>query len=184
MSNNFATPHPQYYKNTVLKDTRAPDHGKLDILETVIPTAKKRGIKTYCWCEDVWRQDVPNIEKAKEYDLYGRIAPTMCFNNPEHRNFLLGLMEDYTRSYDIDGIMWGSERQGALDNSIESIHQPKGLDPSRVTCFCNFCQNKARQRGINVERAKEGFRTLESWVRSSRAGQRPSDGYFDEHFAS
>src|SRR5262245_25608502 len=44
---NFATPHPQYYKNTVLKDTRAPDHGNLDILEAVIPAAKKRGIKTY-----------------------------------------------------------------------------------------------------------------------------------------
>src|SRR5436190_18202355 len=29
---NFATPHAEYYKNTVLKDTRAPDHGDLDIL--------------------------------------------------------------------------------------------------------------------------------------------------------
>ena len=34
---NFATPHPQYYKNTVLKDTRAPDHGNLDILAEVLP---------------------------------------------------------------------------------------------------------------------------------------------------
>src|SRR6266571_6868888 len=24
---NYATPHPQYYQNTVLKETRAPDHG-------------------------------------------------------------------------------------------------------------------------------------------------------------
>src|SRR6202021_2104279 len=28
---NFATPHLQYYKNTVLKDTRAPDPGRPDI---------------------------------------------------------------------------------------------------------------------------------------------------------
>jgi hypothetical protein len=34
---NFATPHPQYYKNTILKDTRAPDHGNLDILAEVLP---------------------------------------------------------------------------------------------------------------------------------------------------
>ena len=34
---NFATPHPQYYTNTVLKDTRAPDQGNLDILAEVIP---------------------------------------------------------------------------------------------------------------------------------------------------
>src|ERR1051326_3550932 len=24
---NYATPHPQYYKNTVIQDTKAPDHG-------------------------------------------------------------------------------------------------------------------------------------------------------------
>ena len=37
---NFATPHPQYYKNTVLKETRAPDHGNLDILAEVLPPPK------------------------------------------------------------------------------------------------------------------------------------------------
>src|ERR671925_115322 len=42
---NFATPHPKYYKNTVLKDTGAPDHGNLDILGGVLPAAKKRGMK-------------------------------------------------------------------------------------------------------------------------------------------
>src|SRR3954451_11160649 len=28
---NFATPHPQYYKNTVIQPEHAPDHGNLDI---------------------------------------------------------------------------------------------------------------------------------------------------------
>ncbi|HUQ90732.1 MAG TPA: hypothetical protein VM120_03555 [Bryobacteraceae bacterium] len=37
---------------------------------------------------------------------------TLRFNNPDYRGFLLGLTEDYFRSYDIDGVMWGSERQG------------------------------------------------------------------------
>src|SRR6202451_2141245 len=74
---NFATPHPQYYRNTVLKDTRAPDHGNLDILAEVLPAAKKRGMKTMCWLEDVFRKDVPNIEKLQERDLYGRNAGTL-----------------------------------------------------------------------------------------------------------
>jgi len=103
---NFATPHPQYYKNTVLKDTRAPDHGDLDILAEVLPAAKKRGMKVICWLEDVFRKDVPNVEKVQERDLYGRVAETLCVNNPDYRNFLTGLVEDYARSYDIDGIMW------------------------------------------------------------------------------
>src|SRR5580765_1833038 len=43
---NFATPHPQYYKNTVIQPAHAPDHGNLDILAEVLPEAKKRGLKT------------------------------------------------------------------------------------------------------------------------------------------
>ena len=85
---NFATPHPQYYKNTVLKDTRAPDHGNLDILAELLPAAKKRGIKVICWMEDVFRTDLPNIEKVHERDLYGRNAETLCVNSPDYRNFL------------------------------------------------------------------------------------------------
>jgi hypothetical protein len=102
----------------------------------------------------------------------------MCLNNPDYRNFLFDLVEDYTRSYDIDGVNWGSERYGAFCNTFESIHKPKGNDVTRVTCFCNFCRDKARKRGINVDRALEGFRALGAFVRASRADQRPTDGYW------
>src|SRR5581483_3125811 len=129
---NFATPHPQFYKNTVLKDTKAPDHGNLDILETVLPAAKKRNMKTICWLEDVFRNDIPNISQLQEKDLYGRNASTLCFNNPNYRNFLTGLVDDYASSYDIDGLMWGSERQGALSNSLGAMHGGAHNDPGRV----------------------------------------------------
>jgi TAT (twin-arginine translocation) pathway-exported protein len=175
---NFATPHAQYYQNTVLKDTRAPDHGDLDILAEVLPAAKKRGMKVVSWLEDVFRSDLPNIEKLQERDLYGRNAGTLCVNNPDYRNFLTGLVEDYSRSYDIDGLMWGSERQGALCDSLGATHDVPPVDPSRVTCFCVFCQSKAKERGINVERARQGFLELEKYVRASRGGNRPVDGYY------
>ena len=175
---NFATPHAEFYKNTVLKETRAPDHGNLDILAEVLPAARKRGMKVICWLEDVFRTDLPNIEKLQERDLHGRHAETLCVNNPEYRNFLTGLVEDYTRSYDIDGLMWGSERQGALCDSLGATHDTPPVDPGRVTCFCEFCQAKAKQRGINFERAREGFLELEKFVRASRTGKRPVDGYY------
>lgn len=175
---NFATPHPQFYKNTVLKDTRAPDYGNLDILETVLHAAKKRGMKTICWLEDVYRGDIPNIEKLQEVDFHGKNAQTLCFNKPDYRNFLTGLVEDYARSYEIDGLMWGSERQGALSNSLGAMHGGLHSDPGRVTCFCEFCQSKARARGINIDRAREGFLQLEKFVRAGRAGTRPVDGHY------
>src|SRR5258706_13484540 len=174
---NYATVHSQYYQNTVLKDTRAPDHGDLDILATVIPAAKKRGMKTICWLEDVFRSDLPNIQKFQEHDLYGRIAGTLCFNNPDYRNFLLGLVEDYARSYEIDGLMWGSERQGAFGNALGARHGGRSSDPGRVTCFCTFWQAKAKQQGINFARVREGFMALEKYVGDASAGKRPVDGY-------
>jgi hypothetical protein len=175
---NFATPHAEFYKNTVLKETRAPDHGNVDILEMVLPAAKKRGFKTICWLEDVFRPDIPNIDKLQEIDLHGRHAHTLCFNNPNYRNFLTGLVEDYARSYDIDGLMWGSERQGALSNCLGAMHGGLHSDPGRITCFCEFCQAKAKSRGISVERARTGFLQLEKFVRDGRAGHRPVDGSY------
>ena len=175
---NFATPHPQYYKNTVIQPAHAPDHGDLDILAEVLPVAKKRGLKVICWMEDVFRTDLPKIEKVQEIDLYGRNRETLCVNNPNYLNFFAGLVEDYSRSYEIDGIMWGSERQGALSDSLGATHDTPPIDPGNVTCFCEFCLRKAKDRGINVERARQGFLELEKFVRASRSGQRPVDGYF------
>jgi hypothetical protein len=102
---NFATPHPQYYKNTVIKPAHAPCHGDLDILGEVLPAAKKRGMKVICWMADVLRPDLPNIDNIQERDLYGRNMETLCVNNPDYRNFFTGLVEDFARSYEIDGIM-------------------------------------------------------------------------------
>ncbi len=175
---NYATVHPEYYRETVLKETRAPDHGDLDILATVLPAAKKRGMKTICWLEDVFRDDIPNIGRLQEVDLDGRNRSTLCFNNPDYRNFLLGLVEDYTRSYDIDGIMWGSERHGALGNALGSSHGGARSDPSRVGCFCRFCERRAKEKGIDFGRAREGYKILEAFVRETRAGKRPVDGDF------
>ncbi|HEV2273173.1 MAG TPA: hypothetical protein VGR96_03365 [Acidobacteriaceae bacterium] len=175
---DYATPHPQYYKNTSLKAYKAPDYGSVDCLELVMDAAKKRGIQVFTWSEDVFSSTIPGIEKVQERDLYGRNAQTVCLNNPDTRNFWLALHEDLTRSYEIDGIMWGSERYGPFANMVESVHNRKGNDPSRVTCFCSFCQEKAKGRGIDVPRALEGFRTLEKWVRSCRGGERPTDGYY------
>jgi len=175
---NFATPHPEYYRNTVIAPAHAPDHGDLDILAEVLPAAKKRGLRVICWMEDVFRTDLPNIERVQERDLYGRNMETLCVNNPNYRNFFTGLVEDFARSYDVDGIMWGSERQGALSDSLGATHDTPPIDPGNVTCFCEFCQKKAKERGINVERAKLGFLELEKFVRLARSGKRPVDGYF------
>ena len=41
---NYATPHPQYYKNTSIAPERAPDHPNYDVLGDVLPKAHQRGM--------------------------------------------------------------------------------------------------------------------------------------------
>jgi hypothetical protein len=148
-----------------------------------LPEARKRGMKTFCWViEDNVLPRVRNIELLWERDLYGRMAGEYpggpCSHNPNYRNFLLGLFEDYARSYEIDGVMWGAERQGAFGNALGAYHEGGDTDPGAVTCFCEFCERRAKSQGINVERARHGFRELEKFVKAGRAGTRPIDGYY------
>ena len=171
---------PEFYKDSVLKDVRSRDHGDYDVLESVLPAARKRGMKTVCWYEDVWRTDVPNYEKVTEVDFTGRRTTRTCMNNPDHRAFLAGIAEDWTKNYEIDGIMWGSERHGALGTVLGSSHGGLRGDPSRAGCFCQYCEQKAKQRGISMDRAKQGFKVLEQYVRAARGGTRPVDGHFVE----
>jgi hypothetical protein len=170
--------NPKYYTNTAFKDFRAPDLGNFDVLEQVIPEAKKRGMKTICWYEDVFRRSLPNIEKLQEVELSGKKAETLCFNNPDYLSWLQDIAEDWSCSYDIDGIMWGSERQGALSNVLGASHADP--QPSTATCFCEFCYAKARRQGINPERARQGFLELEKFVLANREGVRPVDGSYVE----
>lgn len=135
-------------------------------------------MKVFSWYEDVFRRDLEGIERLQEITLSGKKAATLCFHNPEVQAFWQALTEDYVRSYPIDGIMWGSERQGPFDNAIGAGHGGARANPLEITCFCDFCKAQAKARGIDVQRAVEGYTKLASLVRDSRAAHRPPDGYF------
>jgi hypothetical protein len=176
---NYATPHPEFYRNTVLKQTRAPDHGDLDILTAVVPEAKKRGLKVFCEVEDVFRSDVPGFKEVAEVDLEGRKTGALCLFNPDVRAFWTGLVTDLSTSYDIDGILFFNERNGPLLNALGASHA-QSIASSRVTCFCEHHQRAAREKGIDFARARQGYQKLDQFVQAALQGQRPSDGYFVE----
>lgn len=176
---NYATPHPEFYRDTVLKQTRAPDHGLFDILEAVLPKARQRGLKVFCSCEDAWSSSVPGFEQVAEVDLYGRKTGTQCLFNPDVRGFWTGLVTDYCRSYEVDGILFFNERNGPLLNALGASHA-QNIAAGRVTCFCEHHSKAARERGIDPAKAREAYQRLDEFVQHALVGERPSDGYFVE----
>jgi hypothetical protein len=176
---NYATPHPEFYTKTVLKQTRAPEFAGLDIVATVLPAARKRGLKLFCSIEDVFRSDVPGVKEVSEVDLQGRKGGGLCLYHPDVRAFWTGLATDLCKSYDIDGILFFNERNGPLLNALGASHA-QSIASSRVTCFCEHHQRAAKAAGIEFERAREGYVKLDQFVQNALADKRPGDGYFVE----
>ncbi|MBD0369016.1 MAG: hypothetical protein ICV53_23280, partial [Flavisolibacter sp.] len=174
---NYATPHPQFYRNTVLKETRAPEHGNLDIVATVLPAAKKRGLNVFCSVEDVFRSDVPGMNEVAEVDLQGQKKSTLCVYNPNVRAFWTALVTDLCSSYDIDGILFFNERNGPLLNAVGASHA-QNIASAQVTCFCEHHQRAAREQGIDFQHALLGYQKLNQFVQASLKGERPADGYY------
>src|SRR5262249_60872745 len=107
--------------------------------------------------EDVYNpQFIPNFEKVAEVDIYGKRTAQACLNNPDVRDFLNSLVEDYVKSYEVDGVMWGSERQGPLNNAIGSHHGGFRGRPT-ITWFCGHLRKKRRRGGGFIEQGRRGL---------------------------
>jgi hypothetical protein len=177
---NYAKIRPEYYANTILGPAgRAPEYPDWDMLETVIPEAKRRGMRSFAMMDESSHarhlRSYPNFLKCLEVDIWNKPARRPCFNNPDYRNWHLGIIEDYIKSYELDGIMWSSERPSPLDRLIqEPTRQGLGL----ITCYCSHCKALGAERGISWRRAQEGYRKLVLWNADIARGAIPSDGAF------
>jgi hypothetical protein len=171
--------HPEYYQNTFIRNFQADDpemEGK-DILEMVIPEARKRGMKIYPEVmEPLFKYAghgsannvyIPNMPHVMEVDVFGRIGQEPCINHPAYRTWWYSIMEDYCRSYDIDGVMWCNERRSPIDNVLA------GNPPN---CFCPHCRREASERGIDVERVIAAFKEFYKVILKARAGEPCVDG--------
>ena len=169
---------PRYFTGTILDDFRAPDYKRGNVLEDVLPSAKSRGMDVYVWdynnAYDTMPSRMPNYSKVLEIDVYGRRTDRACFNNRDYRNHLISKIEDYHKSYpEIAGIAWGCERMGPLMNMMGG-----GWNSTYITCFCEDCRRLAQRRGINIERARQGYMEMDALFQQARKGVRPNDGFF------
>ncbi len=165
--------HDEFYKNTTLRHQKVDDtfeYAKRDLFAELVEPCRKRGIKLYARVLEDGIRSIPNFEKVVTHDIDGKPTSTACWNHPEYIGFWSDTMEDLFRSYDLDGIQWGAERQGPLMNVI----LPWGNNPP--TCFCEHCRARAKANGIDAERARKGFAELYKFVQGGN--KQAVDGVF------
>ena len=120
--------------------------------EAVLPAARKRGMKTICWFEDVWRKTSRTSRKRRRRASTGR-TPRRCASTI--RTTATGCWARWrtTRSYEIDGIMWGSERQGAFANAL-GASTAATRESAQRTCFCQFCEAQGARSAASTRRGR------------------------------
>lgn len=174
----FWQPNPRFYGMSPIKDFVANDplyQGK-DFLAEVLPAAKSRDMQLYSFLtETINRRTlrrVPEMANLLEVDAEGRSVVRLCLNNPEYRLFRHALLQDLVQSYPIDGIIWCSERRGPIANVIGGE-----WTTGAAACFCPHCRQLAKERGVDSERARQGFLALSELVKATRGGYCPKEGF-------
>ncbi|MFH1680873.1 MAG: hypothetical protein ABIH26_09550, partial [Candidatus Eisenbacteria bacterium] len=148
----YYTIHPECYEDTFIRDFQAEEG---DVLSPVLEEAERRGVEVYIYFFPAKTplSRIPGYERVLEVDAYGNPGPFMCWRNPDYRNHLIGAARDVLTNYPVRGLMWGAERCGPLGWMV--IKGPKRMKPA---CFCEYCHRAAEERGIDPERAREGWR--------------------------
>ncbi len=172
--------HEQYFKNTSLRHPTTPadaEYANRDIFAEVLQPIRKRGMKLYARIlEGSGREaadHIVNYSKVETRDINGKPALTPCWNHPEYRAWWMATVEDMFRSYELDGLQWGAERQGPLMNVV----LPWNNNPP--ICFCEFCRARGKANGIDSERARLGFEKLYELAQGMMKGTaKHPDGVF------
>jgi hypothetical protein len=144
-----------------------------DLFAELAPLCRKRGIRLMGRILEPKRTSSSNgiihFEHTLAIDIDGQPAKVACWNHPDYRAFWEATVSDAFRQNPLEGYMLGAERTGPLYRLIQAGERP--------TCFCRYCQQRMKQKGIDQARLREGYTALAAWIGGMRReSQRPSDG--------
>lgn len=117
----------------------------------------ERGIGMHARMIDPYylKNKIQGWEKTCEVDHRGTATTSPCFRNPIYREFCGRLAEYLVGRYDLDGYHWGTERNGPLTQTL------LWRGEHRAFCFCPHCVAAGKEKGIDAERARQGFAALD-----------------------
>lgn len=165
----------RFFRDTPLRHRKPKDDlefGGRNILEELREPLRRRGMKVYArFYEPNSQQGTGHIaawERTVATDHFGNPGKWPCWNKPDYREFVRATVEDLCRNNPLDGLQYGAERGSPLSEVL--------LKGEPAECFCEDCSKRARQAGIDLVRAKAGYRELSDLMRNAARGTQPVDG--------
>lgn len=136
-----------------------------DIFGSVVESSNRAGLSTYAMMLNRW----PQADKYPEYhmrSINGQMIPKVfCANNPHVRALFKAVIKDILQRYEVGGIFlalldhyvqFGFEH--LTDELAYSLGIRKFATPEvGLSCFCKHCCTLAEERGIDVDRIKNGL---------------------------
>ena len=148
------------------------EYGDRDLFHELAEPCKKRGIKIYARTLEAGmrRADrIPGYRTVATVDIEGQPGDGPCWNHPDYREWVRITMEETMKAYPMDGLQYGAERVGPLSDLLFRGHIP--------SCFCEHCNARNQDRGIDSKRAQQGYTELYHLVRGIENGdEKPVDG--------
>ena len=150
---------PANFKDTLLQHQQVDPSLRFadrDVFQETAGPAKERDMKIYVRYFDPKGESgegkIVNWDQVRTVDIEGNPAIAPCWLHPEYEAFTIATFNDIADRYPIDGILWGAEIPGPLSEPLYWARPPYG--------FSEFDRAWAEKKGIDFDRAKEGYAKL------------------------
>ncbi|MHC2065874.1 hypothetical protein ACYFX5_00235 [Bremerella sp. T1] len=152
------------------------EYSDRDLFQEVRKPASDRGMKVYARILEAGgnRMDnIPGYRKVQTVDHLGHRSGGPCWNHPAYREWVFKTIEQLVTNYDLDGLQYGAERTGPMSHVL--------FRGETATCFCSHCIRRNHEKGINADRARQGYGKLYSLIKATEQNKaRPNDGLLTE----
>jgi len=175
LTNTWVKTNLKYYPNPDWAKRDANKYSDRDVLDDLWAEAEPRGMQVYARILEpyVITGAIPGFEPFAEIDANGNEGRNACFNHPGYMSYWDAVVEDLIRSHPyLHGFKFGQERGGPILSSMGKNNPG--------TCFCEHCVPQAKERGIDVEKAKKGLVAIQDYGNRINAGWKPVNGNFVE----
>lgn len=161
-SRAYFRPDPKFYRRIKPRTSDRDLLKNTDWLQLCIEACRKRKMKTGVELSHT----LIDSERAErefpdcmQHDIYGnRLGKLICFNNPDARDYVVGLFSDLATSYDVDFI-----QTCLIPFNSGRANQHPATRLAGVTlggCFCDSCRKAAKKEGIDLERVGKALLPL------------------------